>query len=215
MQIFVNTGSYDVLTGLSKGSIPLGQRRVKSQIYDNVIIHPVAKLKKRLSTPGIASNFDPTTFDPVPERDELLQRSSGSTDLETDKPSEFSSHSSMNLKDTSDNNVRSSTEVSEGLKTDQNGETVVQTTQNFSIAQTPSSSNNNSNKCESTSQGEQGSDTVDLTEEKSSDMASTGQCVTQRRESFRLLSGRVQESEDAMTASVDDSDEWAQVSHVV
>ena len=40
-----------LLTGLTKGAIPLGERRIKSQIYDNLIVHPIAQLKKRLSTP--------------------------------------------------------------------------------------------------------------------------------------------------------------------
>ena len=38
--------------GLSKGALPMGERRVKSQIYDSLIVHPVAILKRRLSSPG-------------------------------------------------------------------------------------------------------------------------------------------------------------------
>ena len=45
--------------GLTKGSIPHGSRRVKSQIYDNIVIHPVAKQKKRISAPGGYAAFDP------------------------------------------------------------------------------------------------------------------------------------------------------------
>ena len=32
--------------------MPMGERRIKSQIYDSLIVHPVAILKRRLSSPG-------------------------------------------------------------------------------------------------------------------------------------------------------------------
>ena len=58
------------LAGLLKGSLPSGQRRVKSQVFDNLVVHPSAKHKKRISAPGIYANFDPRQFDPVMENDE-------------------------------------------------------------------------------------------------------------------------------------------------
>ena len=59
-QPFIQTiCSHFHIPGLTKGSIPVGQRRVKSQIYDNIIIHPSAKQKKRISAPGGYGAFDP------------------------------------------------------------------------------------------------------------------------------------------------------------
>ncbi len=48
-----------VLIGLTKGSIPFGQRRVKSQIYDSLVIGGSSKYKqKRISAPGLFLGFD-------------------------------------------------------------------------------------------------------------------------------------------------------------
>ena len=50
-------------TGLSKGSVPPGQRRVKSQIYDNLIVGSTGssggRKQKRVSAPGLFVSFDP------------------------------------------------------------------------------------------------------------------------------------------------------------
>jgi hypothetical protein len=45
------------LAGLTKGAIPKGQRRVKSQIFDNLPYIP--RSKKRISAPGLYVTFDP------------------------------------------------------------------------------------------------------------------------------------------------------------
>ena len=49
-----------IVTGLTKGSLPVGQRRVKSQIFENLVVQPfTSKQKKRVSAPGCYPSFDP------------------------------------------------------------------------------------------------------------------------------------------------------------
>jgi len=55
LAIEIVTNGNDPFLGLTKGSIPIGQRRIKSQIYENVIIGK----QKRISVPGIHLTFDP------------------------------------------------------------------------------------------------------------------------------------------------------------
>lgn len=52
--------------GLTKGSLPVGQRRVKSQFIDN-FVPPGMRSKKRISAPGLCNQFDP-----VLEKEESL-----------------------------------------------------------------------------------------------------------------------------------------------
>ena len=56
------------VTGLTKGSLPVGQRRVKSQVYDNLLIGGAGRKQKRISAPGLFVNFDPV--DEWDEREE-------------------------------------------------------------------------------------------------------------------------------------------------
>ena len=45
------------MPGLTKGAIPKGQRRVKSQVFDS--FSHLQRSRRRISAPGICVNFDP------------------------------------------------------------------------------------------------------------------------------------------------------------
>ena len=62
-----------MLLGLTRGSIPVGKRRVKSQLFENLIIQsgdPHNRKLKRLSVPGIYTNFEPPD-----EKEEIVKLS--------------------------------------------------------------------------------------------------------------------------------------------
>ena len=48
---------YTYVTGLTKGAIPKGQRRVRSQVFDG--LSHLQRSRRRISAPGICVNFDP------------------------------------------------------------------------------------------------------------------------------------------------------------